>query len=169
MAPVEAAVGGAIHTALVVGGVGVAENGDVDDIGVRGVHDDAADLLRIAESDVLPGFAGVGGFIDAVADRNRGAHVGFARAHIDGVVLRRCDRDGADGGDILGVEDGSPDGAGIGSFPDAAADRPEVESALVAGNAADGEDAATAEGADESPLEGVEEIRRQGSGGCERA
>src|SRR6185503_12811293 len=68
--PVRAAVARAEHAALSVGPVGVAEGGDVDEVGVRRIDEDAADLLAVAEPGVDPGAAAVGGLVHAVALRD---------------------------------------------------------------------------------------------------
>src|SRR5579864_6300893 len=67
--PSAASVGGTIDAACGIRTVGVAERGDEDDIGVRGMNEDAADLPGIAQTDVSPSFSGVGGFVHAVALR----------------------------------------------------------------------------------------------------
>ena len=51
--PVRAAVGGAIDAALGVGVVDVAESRYIDAVGIGGVDDDAADLARVFEADVV--------------------------------------------------------------------------------------------------------------------
>ena len=63
------------------------------------------------------------------------------------------------------VEDGLPDGACVGGFPYAAVDTAEVVGGRTAGYAADSDDAAGAEGSDETPLQAAEELRRDRLGG----
>src|SRR6185295_8106845 len=80
--PMRAAVARPEDAALGVGTVGVAESGDVDEIGVRRVDEDAADLLAVAQADVRPGLAAVRGLIDAIPLRDVGAHVRLAGADV---------------------------------------------------------------------------------------
>jgi hypothetical protein len=60
-------VGGAEHAALRVRPERVAHGRDVGAVGVAGVDDDVADLLGVAEPEVLPARAAVGGAVDAGA------------------------------------------------------------------------------------------------------
>ena len=133
--------------------------------------------LRIAQADVAPGGAAVGGFVDAVAEGNVGAHVCFAGADVDGLRVGGRDGDGADGGGRFGVEDGAPGAAGVFRFPDAAADCAEKIGVGIAGDAERRQDAATAEGTDHAPVHFGEEglrflllrncsLRAEDCGGC---
>ena len=56
---VRPAVGGLVDAALGVLGVQVAERGDVDDVRVRAVDHDAADVVGVVEADVGPGLPAV--------------------------------------------------------------------------------------------------------------
>jgi len=80
-----AAVDGFVEAALVVGAVGVAFGRDEDDVGVGGVDGYLADLLGVAQAEVGPGLAGVGGLVDAVAGGEVGAGEAFAAADVDDV------------------------------------------------------------------------------------
>jgi hypothetical protein len=62
------------------------------------------------------------------------------------------------------VEDGHPRCSSIGGPPYASIDGSEVKRSAIAGNAADGNGAAGAKGADQSPLEVAEELRSNGLG-----
>jgi hypothetical protein len=44
----------------------MAEGGDVDDVGVRGMDADAGDGLGFAKPDMAPALPAVGGLLDAV-------------------------------------------------------------------------------------------------------
>jgi hypothetical protein len=153
--PGFAAIAGAEDAALRVGAVGVAERGDEDDVGVCGVDDDVADVAGIFESDVAPGFAGVGGFVDAIAERNIAADAGFTGAGVEYVGIGVRYGNAADGGDALLVKEGIPGEPAVRCFPDAAADRAEIIGIGLAGHACDGDDTAAAEGADEAPFHGA--------------
>ncbi len=65
--PGLSAVGRLEHAALLVGRPEAAHRRDVDDVGVGGMDDDAADVLRLAQPHVLPGLARVDRLVDAVA------------------------------------------------------------------------------------------------------
>src|SRR5262249_36552481 len=65
--PGLAAVGGAVDAALLVGPVGMAEDGDEDAVRILRVDEQGSDLLPVAQAAVLPGLAAVGGAVDAVA------------------------------------------------------------------------------------------------------
>ena len=88
--PGLAAVGGAIDAALRVGGEGIAQGGDVDDVGIRGMDADGGDLADVAQADEGPGLAGVGGLVDAAADGDVAADFGGAGAGVDHVRDRRA-------------------------------------------------------------------------------
>src|SRR5688572_12629546 len=98
----------------------MADRGDVDLLRVTWVDDDARDVARVGEAEVLPGLAAVGGLVDAIAERDRVADVGFARADVDHVGIPGFEREVANGLDRLLVEERRPGGAGVGALPDAA-------------------------------------------------
>ena len=101
---------------------------------------------------MLPGFAGVGGFVDAVAGGKIGATQAFAAAYVDDVGIGWGHGERADGAGGLAVEDGDPGAAGVGGLPDAAVVYADVEEIGIAGDAGGGYGAASAEGADAAPL-----------------
>jgi hypothetical protein len=144
-----AAIGGAVDTAAVVGGV--AESGDDYEIRIGGIDKDAVDLHGVLEPDVLPAFAGIGGLPHAVAEA---ATDGVAGTCINDVGVGGCDLDGADAVDArLLIKDGEPRDAGAGGLPDAAEWRAEVEGAGVADDTGHGGDTAAVEGPHITPLE----------------
>jgi hypothetical protein len=63
----------------------VTLGGDVDDVRVARMNTDAAYLASVFEADVLPGLAGIGGLVDAVAVRNISANRRLTHADIDDV------------------------------------------------------------------------------------
>ena len=96
--PGLAAVERPVDAAVLVRAPEVALGGDVDDVGIDRVDDDAADEAGLGQAHVLPGLAGVLGLVDAVAGGHGIAGRGLARADPDdiGVALRdghRADRD----------------------------------------------------------------------------
>src|SRR5262249_28311889 len=67
--PRAAAVRGLEDAALGIRSPEMSGRRHVDDVGVAGVYDDAADVARVRQSHFLPGRAAVGGFVDAIAPR----------------------------------------------------------------------------------------------------
>ena len=140
--PGLAAVGGPEDAALGVLAPLLALGGDVGDVGVGGMQDDAADALGLVEPQVMPGAAGVERAVDAVADRSAVARVAFAGAHPDDVRVAPEDRDGADRRHRLVVEDRLEGQAAVGRLPDAAGRAPDVDHLGVRFHRRDGDDAA---------------------------
>src|SRR5205823_2900872 len=81
--PGSAAIERAKEAALGVRAVRVPEDGDENAIGIARVNGDGTDLLAVAQAEMLPGLAGVGGFVDAIAGREVGAAQSFAAADIN--------------------------------------------------------------------------------------
>ncbi len=149
--PGLAAIGGAKDAALGVGAVGVAEYGDEEAVGVARIDEDGGDLPGVAESEVAPGFAGVGGLVHAVADGEIGALEAFAGAYVDGVGVGGGEGDGADGAGGLVVEEGLPGAAEIIGLPDAAVVDADVEDVGLGGDAGGADGAAATVGSDIAP------------------
>ena len=101
--------------------------------GLVGWTIDRADLAVLLP-DVLPGLAGVGGFVDAVAGLDVAADVGLAGADVDDVGIGRGDGEGADGLGGLVVEDRLPVDAAVAGFPDAARGNGGVIGERIAGH-----------------------------------
>ena len=146
-----AAVGGAVEAALGVGAVGVAEDGDEELVGIARIDGDLRDLLAVAQAEVGPGLAGVGGFVDAVADGEIGTLESFAAADVDDVGIGGSDGESADGAGGLVVEDGVPGAAVVGGLPDAAVADADVEDVGLGGDALGGFGASGAQGSDGTP------------------
>ena len=147
-----AAIGGAEDAALRVGAVGVSQRGDEQAVGILRIHFDVGDHLRIAQAEVRPGFAGVGGFVHAVADREVRPDDARAAADVDDVRVGRRDRDSADGAGGLVIEQGRPGGAVIRGAPDAAVIETDVEHVGLAGHARQSTRASGAGRADLPPV-----------------
>ncbi len=153
--PGLAAVGGAVDAALGIGTEGMAQHRGIGDVGVRRMDDHGADLPFLLP-DVLPRLAGVGGFVDAVADLDVAADVGLAGAGVDHVRIGRRDRQRADGGSRLLVEDRLPVNAAVAGLPQAAGGGGGVVGERIARHAGDSADAAAGGGADRAKLETLE-------------
>jgi hypothetical protein len=152
--PRFAAVLGTEDAALGVRAPDVALRRDVDEVGVLRVHAHARDLARVLESHVLPGAAGVGRLVHAVAVRGVAADRLFAGADVDDVRIGLGDGDRADraGPEIL-VGDDLPVRAAVARLPDAPARRAEVEGARIVAHARDRRDATAPERPDRPELD----------------
>ncbi len=140
--PGLAAVGGLENTALLLRAGEAAGGAHVDDIGIGGVHDDAADAAGFVEAHMGPGLAGVGRLVDAVAHHVAIADgPGFAGPGPDDVVIRARERERADGLHGLGIEYRDEAAAAIGRLPDAARRRAGIVNGGVAGDRHHGGDA----------------------------
>ena len=106
------------------------------------MDDDAADAAGFGEAHVLPGLAGVGGLVDAVAhDVARTDHPRLAGAGPHDVRIGRRERQRANRLHRLVVEHRLERRAAVGGFPDAARGGAEVVRRRIAGNADRGRDA----------------------------
>jgi hypothetical protein len=127
-------------------------------VGVARVHRQRRNLLAVAEAQVRPGLARVGGFVDAVAHRQIGALQALAAGHVDDVRIGGRHRDGADGAGGLAIEDRRPGAAVVVGLPDAAVDLAHVEQVGLAGYAGRGARPPAAERADVAPVQILEKI-----------
>src|SRR5205807_9234897 len=107
---------------------------------------------------VRPRFAGVGGFVDAVAGGEVGTLQPFAAADVDHVWIGGRHGDGADRAGGLVVEEGEPDTPGVGALPHAAVVDADVEDVRLRRNAHRGHGSAAAERADVAPAACIAEI-----------
>src|SRR5581483_980100 len=86
--PALAAVARAEDAAFGVGAVSMAERGHEDHVGVARIHNEAADVARVAESDVLPGLSTVLRLVHAIAVADVAANAGLPGANVDDVAVR---------------------------------------------------------------------------------
>ena len=131
----------------------MSEHGDEQPVRIARVDDDLRDLLAVAQAQMRPRRAGVGGLVDAVAGGEVRPLQAFAAADVDDVRIGRRDRDGADRSGGLVVEDRRPRPAGVGRLPDAAVHGADVEHVGLRRNAGGGFRAAAAEGPDVAPVQ----------------
>ena len=161
--PALAAIERAIDAALRVGTIRMPEHGHEDAVGVAGIDCDGCDLAAVFKlgagtgrfqilAQMLPGLAGVSGFVHAIAHGQVRALQALAAAGIDHVGIGGRDRQRADGAGGLPVEDRQPHVAGVGRLPNAAVDRGHVKDVGHVPHAGDGDGASAAKGADHPPL-----------------
>jgi hypothetical protein len=143
----------------------MAQRSNVDDIGVAGVDDDATDLPRVMQANVLPSLTTVTRLVNAITRAKTGANVRFSGSRVQDVWIRRSNFQRSDRGDRLPVEHRLPGQTGINGLPDAAIDRAEIKRSSVAWHPGDRRGAAAAKRSDESPLQSAEETRRNRLGG----
>jgi hypothetical protein len=139
--PGLATVLAAVEPALLVGAVERARGGDEDDLRVRRVHRDAADVIGARETDVGEGLAAVGRLVDAVAEVRAALVVRLTGADIERVGCRRRDRDVADREGLLVGEERAEARALVLGLPDAARRARDVPDRTVAGIDVDVDDA----------------------------
>src|SRR5207302_9380976 len=94
---------------LLIRTVWMSEHRDEEAIGIARIDGEHRNLLAVAEAEVLPRFAGVSGFVGAVAGREIGTLQAFARAGVDDVGIRRRDGDRTDRAGWLLIENRRPD------------------------------------------------------------
>src|SRR5713101_8602213 len=86
----------AVNATLGIRAVGMSLGCDEEAIGIFGIDDNGCDLLRVAQSEMLPGAARVGRFVDAVADGKIGVAQSFPAANINCVWARGSNGERAD-------------------------------------------------------------------------
>ena len=149
--PGLSAIERAINSALSVRAVRMSHGRYKHTIRIVRIDEDGADLLRVTQSKVLPGLAGIGGFVDSISYREIGPAQSFAAAHVNDVRIRRCDRQSPDGAGRLIVEDRSPCVAKVSGLPDTAIVGRHVKHILLSRNACDGHRAPASKWADHAP------------------
>ena len=159
--PVLAAVGCAEHTALLLSAGNPAGRAREHDVGIRGVHQNAADAAGLVEPHVGPRAAGVDRFVDAIADDVAVADgPRFTGAGPDDAGVGRGDGKRADGCDRHAVGHGGPTDAAVGRLPHAAGRGAGVIRRRVARHAGNRRDAV----ADDRPEEAKgEAVRLRGA------
>ena len=127
-----AAVGRAKDAALLIRPVRMAERRDEQPVRVPRVDRELGNLLRVAQAEMRPCLAGVGGLVDAVADGEVRARQALAAPDVQDVRIGGRDGDPPDRSGRLVVEDRFPRAAGVGRLPDAAVDHADVEGVRLA-------------------------------------
>ncbi len=121
--PGLSAIAGLVNAALVVVVPQVSCGTRVDDVAVFGIDQNLRDVFGILEAGVLPVFAAVDGFVDAVADRHAVAHPAFPSARPYDLRVGGIDGHRADGLHVGEIEHGLECGSSVDRLPDAAAGR----------------------------------------------
>src|SRR5215472_397907 len=116
-----------------------------------GIDEDGGDLLGIAETQMLPGLAGIHGFIDTIAGRKVRTLQSFAAANIKDVRIRGSNRDDAHRTRILIVKNRKPGVPKIRSFPNSPIYRSHVKNVGLMRHASYAHGASTAERPDQTP------------------
>ena len=138
----------------------MAHRGNEDAVRILGIDTNGCDLVRVAESDGLPRFAGIGGAVHPGAIGEIFAELGLTGADVDHVRVRWGDGNRADGRNVgLAVGEVGPGLSAVGGAPDAAVHCAEVGGELLDGIAGNGDDASAAEGSDVAPLERLQAAR----------
>jgi hypothetical protein len=119
-------------------------NRDEEPVGVARINSHLRNLLAVAQAKVGPGFAAIGGLVDAVADREVRTMEPFAAADVNNLRVGRRNANRADrsGGRW---SDRPPGGAIVGRLPDASADYL-LQNEPLAGNSSQRASASAAKG-----------------------
>src|SRR5262245_59994130 len=83
MVPGFAAIDGFEYAAFLVVAVTATQGADINDVGVLGMNQNLADLEGLPQAHVFPGFAAVGGFVNAVTIGHGIAWIGLAGSDPD--------------------------------------------------------------------------------------
>src|SRR5262249_20200797 len=146
------------NAALLVRAVRMTERGHEHAIRVARIDDDVRDLLGVAQTEMRPRLAAVGGSVDAVADRQVGTRDAFAAADVHDAGIGRRHPNRADRSGRLLVEDRPPRPAEIVRLPDAAVDEAGIEDARLARHADDRLRPPPAQRPDVAPAQLAEEL-----------
>src|SRR5437764_8742200 len=114
---------------------------NVNNVGILGGHKDCAGRVCFAQPGILPRFAGIDRFVNAVAWNNRVADVGFAGADVKDLRIRWRHRYRADAGAgprQLAISDVFPFGT-VRTLPNATANGSGVKEVPVSRDAGHGD------------------------------
>src|SRR5215831_20618375 len=129
-----------------------------DHVLISRIDDQCADLPRIFQPDVFPGFATIDGFEDASAVRGVAANCSLASADIYHVMIRWRHCQGTDGRNRCFIEKRNPICAAVSRFPHTPCNRAEIIRVWLTHDTFDCERASTAKRADLSPTHAVEQF-----------
>src|SRR5882724_349464 len=130
-----------------------------DFIGIAWIDGQLRNLLTIAQAKMRPGLARVGGFVNAIADREIRPMQPLTTADINHVRVRRGYRYRADRAGGLVIKDRLPSAAVVVGLPHSAIAHADVKDVRLTGHTSDGPGASATVRADGAPVEGFQEIR----------
>ncbi len=155
--PAAPAVARLVQPALRARRPQLAGDGDVDEVAVRRVRDDARDVAALAEADVRPRAAAVGRLVDAVAPPRALPVRRLAGADPDDVRVALEEAERADRVHALALEHGRQRDRVVGGLPDAAGSARDVDGRRIGFEDGDvGDAAGHRRGADRAEAEGGE-------------
>ncbi len=131
-APRFAAVAGPVDTALLLWAIAVTERSGQNYIRVARIDDDAANAPRLFKAHARPGFTGILGLEYPPAHGDVAANKGFPGSRPHDIRVRGRQRQRADGGRRLIVEDGLPVNAPVGGLPYSSGGRTHVVGGRIA-------------------------------------
>ena len=149
--PALSAISGAEDATFRISSVSVTECRNENNVGILRVNGEAADVATVFESDRMPGFAGVGALVHAIALQDVVANAGFAGAYVDDVWVRLSYGDGYNGRELFLVRHRSPVQAAVGRLPHSTAHSAEIVGVGLTHDAGDREHAPAAKWSDEAP------------------
>jgi len=160
LAPMRSSIDGLVDAAFRIWAISMTECADVNHVRILRIHHDAADLVGVLQTDVRPGCAAIGRFVDAVTGRQIGTNVGLAGSSVDGLGIRGRHGDRADRSHRLALKNRSPYRSGIRGFPDTPIDRAKIKSGRVPRHTGHGNRPAPAKWPNQAPFEPVHQFRR---------
>ena len=160
-----AAVSGFVDAAIASARKEGALRGYEDGVRIARVDYDFRDVLGVGEADVLPGGAGIGALVNAVAIADGALRLVFAGAEPDDVGVLGVDGDAAEGVGTALIEDGLKGDAAVGGLPKAAGGGGDVPGVAILGIDGDiGDTAGALDAADVADFEGLEHVGGQTGG-----
>src|SRR5262249_45691863 len=141
LAPSPTSITRSEHAPFVIRAEGVAESGDIDEIGIIGMTADAADKPGLAQPQVTPSAARIRRFVDAVAVRHIEPDRGLTGAGINHVGIRARDLESPDCCRTENpIADAAPVDPAVNRLPHTAGTGAKIEHAAVFGIARDSHD-----------------------------
>src|SRR5580658_9860054 len=117
--------------------------GDIHDIWIRGINDDAANMMCIGKAHMLPGLACIERLVDPISPGRTLTIVGLACSHPDDGRVGGSYRDIANRRYRFVVEYRLPSGKGVDRFPDAPAGKADIGDLRIVFDDRQGVDAAS--------------------------
>jgi len=131
----------------------VAQDSGKNLIRIARIDSQGRNLLAVSQAEMRPGLAGVGRFVNAVADREIGPVQSFTARHVENVGIGGSHCDGADRLRRFMIEDRIPRAAVVVGLPHSAVHLADVEHIRLARNARGCAGASAAKRADHPPVQ----------------